>query len=481
MAGGYLTLPRALGHALPAGAEAPRGRHVARLPGDRRRPRPTRPCGDAALRVLQLAAVHDAAAAGRRRRAAPSRCGACRGPRRRRRRRRASTTPRSSRPTRPTAPGAHGRGRPDAPAGQGRELRRRWRYTAPVARLRRAASGAWRRAACSRSRPTTCCWRTSTRAWSGATRRATCAEALAAALALGLTTAEAAEVLRPATTRPTSSASEAGLVAAAAERRGGARGGGQRRPVARAALRRGSGEPALGRGPSPRSAASSRRSPRGRRPRPACPRSRGRSSRAGRVVAAGLELDGDVDDPAGVGHEVRRPQDPAAAQQVGDAVVGELVVGRAGDRRRSAGAGRSRGRARRPARTGASTSTSARSAPSAGVTQRAPRSRAPARAWPGRCRRPAACAPRGRSTRGHARPTCPSPSTATVRPAQRRRCRRPARTSRAIAASTPEGGVRARVARAAAPARAGPVTCGVRSRDHASCRAPSVPTSSAVM
>ena len=57
-------------------------------------------------------------------------------------------------------------------------------------------------------------------------------------------------------------------------------------------------------------------------------------ARQPRVVAAGLELDGDVDDAAGVGDEVRRPQHAPAREQVGHRLVGELVVGRAGDDRR---------------------------------------------------------------------------------------------------------------------------------------------------
>ena len=57
-------------------------------------------------------------------------------------------------------------------------------------------------------------------------------------------------------------------------------------------------------------------------------------ARQPRVVAAGLELDGDVDDAAGIGHEVRRPQHAPAREQIGHRLVGELVVGRPGDDRR---------------------------------------------------------------------------------------------------------------------------------------------------
>src|SRR3954451_1323620 len=57
-------------------------------------------------------------------------------------------------------------------------------------------------------------------------------------------------------------------------------------------------------------------------------------ARHARVVAAGLELDGDVDDAARVGDEVRRPQHALAREEVGHRLVGELVVGRPGDDRR---------------------------------------------------------------------------------------------------------------------------------------------------
>ena len=52
-------------------------------------------------------------------------------------------------------------------------------------------------------------------------------------------------------------------------------------------------------------------------------------ARGSRVIAAGLL--GDVDDAAGVGDEVRRPQDVVPLQEPGDSVVGELVVGRTRD------------------------------------------------------------------------------------------------------------------------------------------------------
>ena len=49
-------------------------------------------------------------------------------------------------------------------------------------------------------------------------------------------------------------------------------------------------------------------------------------------VALGLELDADVDDPAGVADEVGRPQDPARGERGVERVGGELVVRGAGDR-----------------------------------------------------------------------------------------------------------------------------------------------------
>jgi hypothetical protein len=56
------------------------------------------------------------------------------------------------------------------------------------------------------------------------------------------------------------------------------------------------------------------------------------SARDRGVVAAVLELDGDIDDAAGVDDEVGRPHDLARGQQAGDGVGRELVVGGAGDR-----------------------------------------------------------------------------------------------------------------------------------------------------
>src|SRR5690349_1941166 len=49
-------------------------------------------------------------------------------------------------------------------------------------------------------------------------------------------------------------------------------------------------------------------------------------SRLRRVVATRLELDGDVDQPAGVHDVVGRVEDAALVEVVGEAVVGELVV-----------------------------------------------------------------------------------------------------------------------------------------------------------
>src|SRR4051794_38676669 len=54
-------------------------------------------------------------------------------------------------------------------------------------------------------------------------------------------------------------------------------------------------------------------------------------ARLGRVVAAGLELDGDVDEAARVHDVVGRVEDAALVEVVGQAVVGELVVGGAAD------------------------------------------------------------------------------------------------------------------------------------------------------
>ena len=69
---------------------------------------------------------------------------------------------------------------------------------------------------------------------------------------------------------------------------------------------------------------------------------RTRVSARGGVVALGLELDRDVDHAAGVGHEVGHPEDAARGEQLADGLVGELVVGGAGDRAGSAAAARSR-------------------------------------------------------------------------------------------------------------------------------------------
>ena len=87
-----------------------------------------------------------------------------------------------------------------------------------------------------------------------------------------------------------------------------------------------------------------------------------------RRVALRLELDRDVDDPARVRDEVRRPEDSARVQLRGDGVAGELVVGRAGDRA-AAQRGRVAWSSTPPSAHGASRSTSALSA-SFGSAQR---------------------------------------------------------------------------------------------------------------
>src|SRR3954452_18292048 len=142
MAGGYLTFRRRWGMPFatapkPRVAATPRGLRgtfVARLPGDLRRPgaesgarrrRPARPA---------VPAVHDAVAARRRRRAAPGAAGR-RGPGRRRDRRGAGRPGRRRRLRGRPQPRAHRRGRPDAVAGQGRELRRALALHRAVARV----------------------------------------------------------------------------------------------------------------------------------------------------------------------------------------------------------------------------------------------------------------------------------------------------------------------------------------------------------
>ena len=219
------------------------------------------------------------------------------------------------------------------------------------------------------------------------------------------------------------------------------------------------------------------RSLRRRRSRRACRRSRGRFARATRVIAAGAELDRDVDDPAGVGHEVRGPQDAARRQSSRDAVVGELVVRRAGDRPAPAGAGRCRGRARRPART-ARGRRPGRSARLAGVDPARAERGARARAWRGSMSATISRSRRRRQQAGQAQPTWPSPTTATCGPLSDAdpKARSHVASDRGLDA---QGGVRARVARAAGAAgQAGDVGRGAR--DVVMSRA-AVPTSSAVM
>ena len=143
------------------------------------------------------------------------------------------------------------------------------------------------------------------------------------------------------------------------------------------------------------------------------PMPRTRLRRAARVVALGLELDGDVDDPARVDDEVRRPQDAVLRQQLGDVVVRELVVRRARDDRRAEPRGGVVVEHRRPART---------------ARRRRPCSRAPRRARssarPGR-RRSRACersmsvtssvAPASAQSFATRAPTWPSPAITIVR------------------------------------------------------------------
>ena len=159
-----------------------------------------------------------------------------------------------------------------------------------------------------------------------------------------------------------------------------------------------------------------------RRSRAGCRRSRGPAAGDLRVVARPLELDGDVDDAAGVGHEVRRPQDPAPREEVGDA------------RRRRAGCSprrRSTGACRRGTVSSLSTPPSAQGASTSTCGgQRLGRARSSAR----RASRPRALlrwsmsettsfAPRLATSCASRRPTLPRPTTAT-RAALQRRCRR---------------------------------------------------------
>ena len=273
MAGGYLTfrerwgMPFATAPKARVAATSRACRAIVVARGQDPRPRRRRAARPAAP------AVHDAAAARRRRRAAPRARGG-RGPRRRRRRRRdRRSRGRRGLRGRPR-PGAHGRGRRDAVAGQGRELRRALALHRAVARLhpRRAVPGGGRLPVARGLRRPAGELQPAPGAARRAGRRARGARRRAAGAHHGRGGRGAAPRQRRA--RPP-------------RRRGGARRGGRRRrggaawrpaatrcgsrratPRARRACSR--------RGPSPRSAASSRCSPRGRRPRPACPRSRGR-------------------------------------------------------------------------------------------------------------------------------------------------------------------------------------------------------------
>ena len=88
----------------------------------------------------------------------------------------------------------------------------------------------------------------------------------------------------------------------------------------------------------------SRRPPRpARAPASSSARSPPTRRRARGGVVAALELHRDVDQPAGVGDEVRRVEDPVRGQVLGQALVRELVVGRS---RRSTWQRRCRGSCR---------------------------------------------------------------------------------------------------------------------------------------
>ena len=120
----------------------------------------------------------------------------------------------------------------------------------------------------------------------------------------------------------------------------------------------------------------------------------------------------------------------------GDRVGGELVVGRAGDRRGSAAAGTVSSSSTPPSAHGASTSTSAVSAASGSVQRGAElvgeRALAVVDVGDARARRPASA-----SSRASLPPTRPSPTTATRAAGQRRSCRTRARRRPRIAHWTP--------------------------------------------
>ena len=136
-------------------------------------------------------------------------------------------------------------------------------------------------------------------------------------------------------------------------------------------------------------------------------------ARQPRVVAAGLELDGDVDDAAGVGDEVRRPQHAVAREQIGDRLIGEwLLAAPATTGACSAGTDSSSSTA--PSAHGARTSTGASSAFS-GLSQRAP-SRAASSRLRASMSETTSLAPRRARSRARRRPTAPSPTIAALRP-----------------------------------------------------------------
>ena len=196
------------------------------------------------------------------------------------------------------------------------------------------------------------------------------------------------------------------------------------------------------------SAASSGVVPRRRRCRrscAACRRRRGRACRRGRVVALGLELDGDVDDAAGVADEVRRPEDAARAQRGVELVVGQLVVRRARDRLAA-----QRG-------DGVVVEHAAERARREHVDLGGQRCIGSAQLAPSR-RRARACAGRRRPRRAPRRPRAAAP------PGGRRRCR--ARSPRRGARRGRPRRTRARRSRAARPRSRAPSTgWGRRSRD----------------
>ena len=155
----------------------------------------------------------------------------------------------------------------------------------------------------------------------------------------------------------------------------------------------------------------------------------------------------------------------ARREQVGHRLVGQLVVGRAGDDRQRSRGHRLVGRGRRPART-ARARRPRRSSARSGRAQRAPSASASRRLRPVDVGHDQPSAPARAQQLGQPRsPTCPSPTTATLRPSQRRWCRTPARSRPGSPTSTPSAvnglGSPEPPRRASSPA-----TCGVPLGDH---------------